>query len=35
MDGEKVKPQDGDFYGGWITSDIEGNIKGAPGTWAW
>ena len=24
--------QDGGFYGGWITADIEGPFKGAPGT---
>lgn len=32
---EKVKAQDGDFYGGWITSDIVGPFKGATGTWGW
>lgn len=32
---EKVKSQEGDFYGGWITSDIVGPFKGAPGTWGW
>lgn len=32
---EKVTPQEGDFYGGWITSDIVGPFKGAPGTWGW
>ena len=30
-----VIPQDGDFYGGWITSNIEGPFKGAPGTLGW
>ena len=35
VDGEKVEPQEGDFYGGWVTSDIEGKIKGGPGTWGW
>ncbi|KAK5012414.1 hypothetical protein LTR39_004165, partial [Cryomyces antarcticus] len=35
VDGEKVEPQPGDFYGGWKTSDIEGPIKGGPGTWGW
>lgn len=24
-----------DFYGGWLTSDIEGKVKGGPGTWGW
>jgi len=32
VDGEKVRPQDGHFYGGWITSKIAGPFKGAPGT---
>ncbi|KAL8665204.1 MAG: hypothetical protein Q9202_002426 [Teloschistes flavicans] len=35
VDGEKVEAQPGDFYGGWVTSDIEGPIKGGPGTWGW
>lgn len=33
--GEKVRAQEGDFYGGWITSDIVGPLKGGPGTWGW
>ena len=33
--GEKVQPQPGGFYGGWITSDIVGPFKGEPGTWGW
>lgn len=32
---EKVQAQEGDFYGGWITTDIVGPFKGAPGTWGW
>lgn len=32
---EKVRPQEGDFYGGWITEDIVGPFKGAPGTMDW
>lgn len=32
---ELVQSQEGDFYGGWITSDIVGPFKGAPGTWGW
>ncbi len=32
---EKVIPQPGDFYGGWITSKIVGPFKGAPGTEGW
>ncbi|KJH72457.1 DUF427 domain-containing protein [Aliterella atlantica] len=35
VDGEQVKSQPGDFYGGWITSDIVGPFKGGPGTWNW
>jgi hypothetical protein len=34
-DGERVTVQPGDFYGGWITSDLEGPFKGAAGTGAW
>jgi hypothetical protein len=30
-----VKPQPGDFYGGWVTSEIVGQVKGGPGTWGW
>ena len=33
--GERVQAQDGDFYGGWITADIVGPFKGAPGTLGW
>ena len=32
---EKVEAQDGDFYGGWITSNLVGPFKGAAGTWGW
>lgn len=32
---ERVQSQEGDFYGGWITSDIVGPFKGGPGTWGW
>lgn len=35
VDGERVAAQPGDFYGGWITSDIVGPFKGAAGTWGW
>lgn len=35
VDGEKVQPQEGDFYGGWVTSELEGPMKGGPGTWGW
>ena len=33
--GERVEPQPGDFYGGWITSWITGPFKGPPGTMGW
>ena len=33
--GERVRPQEGNFYGGWITDDITGPFKGAPGTRGW
>ncbi len=32
---EQVTAQPGDFYGGWITSDIVGPFKGSAGTWGW
>lgn len=35
VDGELVTPQPGNFYGGWITSDIVGPFKGEPGTQGW
>jgi uncharacterized protein (DUF427 family) len=35
VDGEKVQPQAGDFYGGWITAGITGPFKGGPGTNDW
>ena len=28
LDGEPVEPQPGGFYGGWISSDVEGPFKG-------
>lgn len=33
--GETVVAQQGDFYGGWITSKVVGPFKGAPGTRGW
>ena len=34
VNGERVEPQPGDFYGGWMTSEIErSTVKGGPGTW--
>ncbi|KAK4688377.1 hypothetical protein P7C73_g1731, partial [Tremellales sp. Uapishka_1] len=35
VDDERVGVQEGDFYGGWITSNIKGKMKGGPGTWGW
>ena len=35
VDGERVKPQPGRFYGGWITADVVGPFKGEPGTGHW
>lgn len=35
VDGEAVDPNEGSFYGGWITSNITGPFKGAPGTGHW
>ena len=30
-----VSPQPGGFYGGWVTPNLRGRIKGAPGTEWW
>jgi uncharacterized protein (DUF427 family) len=35
VDGERVAANDGDFYGGWVTSRVVGPFKGAPGTLGW
>ena len=35
LDGEVVVAQPGDFYGGWITSEIIGPFKGGAGTSGW
>ena len=35
VDDELVQSQEGDFYGGWITSDIVGPFKGGVGTMGW
>ncbi|MEN0019477.1 MAG: DUF427 domain-containing protein [Planctomycetota bacterium] len=32
---ELVEPQPGDFYSGWITSDVAGPFKGVPGSGGW
>lgn len=31
----RVTPQPGGFYGGWVTPNLTGRIKGAPGTEHW
>ncbi|MEO0666252.1 MAG: DUF427 domain-containing protein [Pseudomonadota bacterium] len=35
VDGLEVTAQPGDFYGGWVTSNLTGIVKGAPGTRHW
>lgn len=35
VDGQRVTPQPGSFYGGWITPDIVGPFKGESGTMGW
>ena len=35
VDGERVRPQPGGFYGGWITSELVGPFKGEPGSGGW
>lgn len=35
VDHERVVPQPGNFYGGWITADVAGPFKGIPGSWGW
>jgi len=35
LDDEQVTPQPGSFYGGWITSELDGPFKGAPGSEGW
>ncbi len=35
VDGERVQPQPGGFYGGWITHKVVGPFKGGPGSWGW
>lgn len=33
--GEIVTPQPGNFYGGWVTANLRGTVKGGPGTEGW
>lgn len=35
VDGERVTAQEGDFYGGWVTSHVVGPFKGGRGTLGW
>lgn len=35
VDGERVRPQGGGFYGGWITDEVVGPFKGDPGAVGW
>ena len=35
VDGERVRAQEGGFYGGWITDRVVGPFKGGPGSWGW
>ena len=35
VDDERVVPQAGDYYGGWVTAEIIGPFKGDPGTFDW
>ena len=35
VDGQRVRPQDGGFYGGWVTDEIVGPWKGEHGTGGW
>jgi uncharacterized protein (DUF427 family) len=33
--GDRVTPQSGGFYGGWITPELAGPFKGEPGSEGW
>ena len=35
IDDERVDGNEGGFYGGWITANVTGPFKGAPGTLMW
>jgi hypothetical protein len=32
---ERVTPQPGLYYGGWVTAELVGPFKGVPGSEAW
>lgn len=35
LDGERIEPQPGGYYGGWVSSEIRGPLKGLPGSEGW
>jgi uncharacterized protein (DUF427 family) len=35
LDDERVRPQPGDYYGGWVTDEIVGPYKGEAGSEGW
>lgn len=35
IDDERVSSNEGSFYGGWVTANVTGPFKGAPGTSHW
>ena len=35
LDDERVTPQGGEFYGGWVTAEVVGPYKGEPGSEGW
>ncbi|MFT5041996.1 MAG: hypothetical protein ACI8TX_002976 [Hyphomicrobiaceae bacterium] len=35
VNGERVRPQPGQFYAGWVTDEIVGPFKGEPGSSGW
>ena len=35
VDGERARPQPGNFYGGWVTPDLAGPFKGEAGSAGW
>jgi uncharacterized protein (DUF427 family) len=35
VEAERVRPQPGGLYGGWVTAELVGPWKGAPGTESW
>jgi len=35
LDGERMLPQPGVVYGGWITVEVVGPFKGGPGSCGW